>query len=337
MRERSFLRWRKWSRAGRRTMAGMKAAHLAPLLAGAMLLPSAVHAQSFRAYLATYGNDTNPCTVAAPCRLLPAALNAVASGGEIWMLDSGNFNQATVDISKSVSIVAVPGQTASIVAVNTAPAITVTTAGLKVALRNIVVASNAANPGTNGIVVTAISALIVDGCTFMNLPGHGIGLVPTAGGAASLAVSASFFRNNAGAAIDVRDGSVANISHSELAGNGDNILAIGTFAGTSTTVNVTDVSVSGGFRGVAATSSAPGANARAFVTRTTIHATSQGLASASGASFGSTLVAVSNSTVAGNAAGYFQSGGPSVVKSLGNNYIDDNGADTGALTPATVR
>jgi len=102
----------------------------------------------------------------------------------------------------------------------------------------------------------------------------------------------------------VRDGSVASISRSEFAGNGDNIVAVGSFAGASTTVNVTDVAISGGFRGVAATSSAPGAR---------------------------------SSTVAGNAFGYFQSGRPSVVKSLGNNYIDENGTDSGSLAGGSLR
>jgi hypothetical protein len=35
-----------------------------------------------------------PVHAAAPCRLLPAALAAVASGGEVWMLDSANYNTA---------------------------------------------------------------------------------------------------------------------------------------------------------------------------------------------------------------------------------------------------
>jgi hypothetical protein len=53
--------------------------------------------------------DTNNCTVGAPCRLLPAALAAVGSGGEIWILDSANYNTGPVTIGKSVSILAIPG------------------------------------------------------------------------------------------------------------------------------------------------------------------------------------------------------------------------------------
>src|SRR5258706_14278361 len=70
----------------------------------------------FRAYLASSGNDANPCTLTQPCRLLPAALTAVADGGEIWMLDSANYNAAQVNITKSVSILAIPGAVGSVVA-----------------------------------------------------------------------------------------------------------------------------------------------------------------------------------------------------------------------------
>ena len=38
------------------------------------LLSTTAQAQLFRSYLSSTGNDANPCTVQAPCRLLPAAL-----------------------------------------------------------------------------------------------------------------------------------------------------------------------------------------------------------------------------------------------------------------------
>ena len=91
-------------------------------LSTTLFLSATAQAQLFRAYLASVGNDANPCTLAAPCRLLPAALTAVASGGEIWMLDSANYNSGTVTIGKSASILAVPGAVGSIVALNGGPA-----------------------------------------------------------------------------------------------------------------------------------------------------------------------------------------------------------------------
>ena len=94
-------------------------------LLATLLLSTTANAQLFRTYVASDGNDANPCTLPAPCRLLPAALTAVASGGEIWMLDSANYNTATVTIGKSVSILAVPGAVGSVVAIG-GPAISIT-------------------------------------------------------------------------------------------------------------------------------------------------------------------------------------------------------------------
>jgi hypothetical protein len=124
------------------------------------------HAQVFRAYVASYGSDANPCTVTQPCRLIPAALNAAVDGGEIWILDSANFNAGTVNITKSINILAVPGQVGSIVSTASAPAITISAANAKVRLRNLSIVDNANNHGTDGIVMTAGISLTVDDCTF---------------------------------------------------------------------------------------------------------------------------------------------------------------------------
>src|SRR5258706_4819435 len=89
----------------------------ATALVSMMMLCTAPQAAGlFRAYLASDGNDANPCTLTLPCRLLPAALTAVADGGEVWMLDSANYNAAQVNITKSVSILAVTGAPGSLVA-----------------------------------------------------------------------------------------------------------------------------------------------------------------------------------------------------------------------------
>jgi hypothetical protein len=51
------------------------------VLFAATAVPAATYAQSFRAYLSSTGSDTHPCTVSQPCRLLPAALNAIELNG----------------------------------------------------------------------------------------------------------------------------------------------------------------------------------------------------------------------------------------------------------------
>jgi hypothetical protein len=57
-----------------------------------------------------------------------------ADGGEIWMLDSANYNTGPVAITKSVTILAVPGALGSVLATG-GNAIDIATAGVKVALR----------------------------------------------------------------------------------------------------------------------------------------------------------------------------------------------------------
>jgi hypothetical protein len=119
-------------------MIPRKALHGAFAFVAALFLSAAAHAQLFRAYLDPSGSDANPCTLAQPCRLLPAALTAVASGGEIWMLDSGNYNTGPVAVTKSVTILAVPGALGSVVALG-GDAFVIATPGVKVALRNLVI------------------------------------------------------------------------------------------------------------------------------------------------------------------------------------------------------
>lgn len=119
---------------------------------------SCAHAGLFRTYLSLNGNDANPCTVQLPCRLLPAALAAVNDGGEIWMIDSANFNTAPVNITKSVKILAIPGQMGSIVG-NGGDAIDINTSG-DVTLRNLQILNFSG--GVDGINIANASAVHVE-------------------------------------------------------------------------------------------------------------------------------------------------------------------------------
>ncbi len=71
------------------------------VLAVTLLVCATADSQLFPAYLAANGNDANPCMPRAPCRLLPAAVNAVASGREIRLLDSAQYDTATVGVTDS--------------------------------------------------------------------------------------------------------------------------------------------------------------------------------------------------------------------------------------------
>lgn len=296
------------------------------------LLPLAAHAQAFRTYLASYGADTNPCSVEQPCRLLPAALDKVLDGGEVWMLDSANYNAGTVEITKSVSILAVPGQIGSVAAVAGAPAIDISTAGVKVALRNIVIPNNANRPGTDGILMTNGARLSVEDSLFANIVGNGITLTGTT---ADVHVKNTVMRNVQHFAISAENGPSVDIDHSQFIGT------FGLFASSSTAsatiMNLTDSVISGGAgEGIFVTASVAGAVVMGTVTRSTITRTSVGLDCETGG-VGTATLYVTSSTVTANEYGFNQLG-TCALRTLGNNFIGGNSlADIGSLTAQALR
>jgi hypothetical protein len=209
--------------------------YLAVFTAAVALAPFAASAQVFRAYLTLDGNDANPCTVAAPCRLLPAALAAVSDGGEIWMLDSGNYNIGPVAIAKSVKILAVPGALGSVVALG-GDAIDIGTAGAKVTLRNLNIAPfSAASASFTGVRMTNGAALALENVRVLDFAtGRGV-WVSTA---AKVSVLDSVFRNYSTGLV-LAEGAQGNVSGStfELGANaGINVST--TLAGVSTLATI---------------------------------------------------------------------------------------------------
>ena len=295
-------------------------------IAATLLLSLTANAQLFRAYLASDGNDANPCTLPAPCRLLPTALNAVASGGEIWMLDSANYNTSTVTVGKSVSILAVPGAVGSVLAIG-GPAISITAAGLTVALRNLVIVPLAGGGGTNGVSMTAASTLAIEDSLFANLPSDGVRAV----GAGTVKIASTTLRNILGYAVSAENGTNVSISGSKMLGNGSGGVRSLSSAAATTTAVVSDSIVSGGQEGIYALSYVAGATARIFVTRCTIENINYALDSET-LGVGSAQISVSNSMIAKNNYAWYQNGIGSVLESSGNNHIRGNANNFGTLT-----
>jgi hypothetical protein len=308
---------------------------LAALLVSFLLPALPAHAL-FRAYLSVGGNDANPCTVQMPCRLLPAALAAVSDGGEIWMVDSANYNTATVSVTKSVSILAVPGQVASLVSTGGGPALTINTAGVTVALRNLVFVPVAgASAGNGGVSMGDGALLSVEGCLFANLAGHGIDV---GNSAAHVRVGNTVFRNLAsGAAVYVANGPNVDVSSSRLVDVYGGLVVTNNAAATLTALAVTDVVIAGGTEGISAISTGSTSVSSATVTRTTIQGTGEALHAeiASGLAAG---IIISYSTVSSSATrDIFVSGGLGAsILSMKNNYIESSGSDVGSITPGTM-
>lgn len=290
----------------------------------------AAQAQLFRAYLSPTGIDTNPCTLQQPCRLLPAALAAVASGGEVWITGSANYNTGTVNIGKSVSIIAVPGVVGSFVTLGGGPALRVDTPDLRIALRNVVVTQLAGGGGTNGIEVAAASQVQVDRGLIANVPQSG--LVASNGGLARIVDS--IVRNNGAWGVAVSDGGNVSVSTTQLMGNtlgGISTQATVSTGSTGARAMVTDSLISGGQDGAWARSSGDGVS-RITVTRSTIDRTGTAV-TGSGTGSGPAYVVLSRSMIVNNGIPWKVEGGNGSVLTNSNNHITNNGAGVGTLTP----
>lgn len=111
------------------------------LAASFLVMFSAISAQALtsRAFVSSTGNDANTatnCAQSAPCRTFASAITVVSVGGELVALDSTGYGPVT--ITQSITIAAVPGATAFIIAATGTTAITVNPgAGAVVTLRNL--------------------------------------------------------------------------------------------------------------------------------------------------------------------------------------------------------
>ncbi len=308
-----------------------KSNSLCMTLAASLLFCPTAHAQLFRAYLAPNGSDANPCTLQAPCRLLPAALNAVANGGQIWMQGSANYNTETVTIGKSVSILAVPGVVGSIVAQNGGPAISITAAGLEIALRNVVIGPVAGvAPGTHGVLMTGNSLLTIESSLIANLPQDGVRI----SGAGEAKIANTTLRNNGTWAIQLLDGATVDVSASQMLENGSGGVRAGGTSGT-TTASVSDSIIIGGFGGVRAAAEVAAAKAIVSVTRSTILHTSYALDTVNS---GTNTVSAGGNLIAYNSNAWYRTpSGVATVYTAGNNQFNANAGSFGTMTPLALQ
>jgi hypothetical protein len=301
------------------------------LLGLALLACGTAHAQLFRAYLASDGLDSNPCTLPAPCRLLPAALAAVADGGEIWMLDSANFNTSQVNVAKSVAILAIPGAVGSVIATAGGDAININAAGVSVALRNLVVVPIPGAGGINGIVMNDGARLSVENSTIYNFSaGHAIRVTAPA----TVRVVDTLIRDNS-FGIWLQGGATGDISGTKILGHSNFGLRVnGNLPGIVSTAAVSDSILTGNFYGMSAYADNASATSRISVMRSTMTNNQVGARSESFA--GTVVVTVGNSMVTGNGKAFSQVGAGATLESLGNNMLRQNtGSDEGTVTPVS--
>jgi hypothetical protein len=133
-----------------------------------------------RVFVASYGNDSNPCTFGSPCKTFQRAMSAVAPGGEITAIDSAGFGPIT--ITQSVTLTSPNGNEAGIVPVAGGNAVTVNAGPSDaIVLRGLTI--NGSGASYNGIIFNSGGSLTVVDCVVENFvqnagsPGTGNGIL----------------------------------------------------------------------------------------------------------------------------------------------------------------
>jgi hypothetical protein len=75
-------------------------------LCAVLMLSTTAEAQGLVRYVSATGSNANPCTRTLPCRTLQAGVDAAPAGGEVQVLDSGEYGP-TLTITKSITVSAI--------------------------------------------------------------------------------------------------------------------------------------------------------------------------------------------------------------------------------------
>jgi len=333
-------------------MKCLYATRLACTALAVLVISSPAHA-IFRAYLASDGSDANPCTLQQPCRLLPAALAAVDAGGEIWMLDSANFNTGQVEIVKSVSILAIPGALGSIVATGGGNGLNIATAGIKVSLRNLVVVQ--LGSGNYGVSYTNGTELAIAQCELANHPGSGGALYADAPGG-RLSIKDTLIRDankgvslagsvvatldrvrveNATTGIAVAAPARVSLNEGALLGNGQGLSAVGVGdTALAAQATISRSAISGNQVGVFLQSTAAPGKAHVTMTQSVVSYNSgAGIGLYQGTVGAYTALSLDGNVITHNQAGVMITSGTPTIFSRANNLLKQN--MEGDLMPAT--
>jgi len=298
----------------------------APLCLAAIALDAQATAQ--RTFVASYGVDSNPCTLVSPCRSFGVAIGQTTAGGEVVVLDSAGYGPVT--ITQAVTIGAPPGIYAG-VSVTSGTGVTVNPgAAAKVTLRGLTVNGLG---GATGIQLQSAAALYLDQMNVGGFAGGGaIGLntatgatssalfikdsafhdnatglkTATTGGTLTLGIERTMFERNAIGA-DIQGTTLGTIRSSTFAAGGTGISVGSAGSGRAVKLDLRDCTVGD--------NSGPGIVATAAASPTTV-----------------TLV---SSLLSGNGTGIQAAGSGNVVLAFGNSILR-NGLGISATSAASI-
>ena len=189
---------------------------MAAAVASALLFlgSSSGWAAAQRSFVASYGSDGNPCTLAQPCRAFAAAIGQTTDGGEVIVLDSAGYGPVT--IAKSVSIISPSGVYAGIsVSTSAVVGVDINGAGAEVTLRGLSITGQG---GLWGIAFEQGSGLTIEGCEIAGMDSIGV-LLKAANSRALIRDTAIRNSGFAVVATQTSGGASVAISNSTMTGN----------------------------------------------------------------------------------------------------------------------
>jgi hypothetical protein len=314
-----------------------------------LLSQSSPASAAHRTFVASSGDDANPCTRLQPCRTFAHALTQTDAGGEIDAIDTGAGDGppggfGPVTITKSVTIDGGASR-AGILGLNNGIVIDVSPTA-RVTLRNLSLDGKAF--ATNGISITEGSLLRIENCIIANFSGWGIAVRPHANLDMTVHVSNTTVIGNGfsgntlssdGGGIKIAPQAAAWVrvflDGVRVANNRDGIFADGSQFGNQPgyfikLVAQDTASVGNSMSGFTATSTATVSPTQVFLERVLAAENGDAGVRANGAASG---VIVGNSTIWLNQVGVasVNQGGIGTYK---NNQINGNGTNGTPLPPA---
>jgi pro-kumamolisin-like protein/List-Bact-rpt repeat protein len=286
---------------------------------------------------ASLGSDANPCTRQSPCLTFAAALGQTNAGGEIDVLDPGDFGPVT--ITKAVSIAYGADSVAGTIP-NPGTSGIVISAGTNdpINLRGLIFDGVNAS-GTSGVVFLSGARLYVENCAFLDFTTSGITFSPGAGSANTTQVvvqDTTILNNATGLLIKPTGGIAANAELRQLRidhNTGEGLRIDGTGGSGAIKATLADSTASSNASNGIDAVSGPG-NASVDVMRIVAAANGSAGIASNQSGGGTASVTVGSAVLYANAIGIQAAGGASLL-TYGNNQVTgnvSNGSFTGTAS-----
>ena len=182
----------------------MKNAAILALLSCAMALTTAAYSQT---WVSNSGSDSNPCTMAAPCRTFAYAVAQTPAWGQLGVLNAGDYGPVT--ITQAIRIDG--GGFASNFVTGSLGIEVNTPSGSVVQLHNL--SLHGANGSETGIEFNGVGGLDIDN---VQLTGFGIGIDVTSTSSQNLVVKDTTIENIAYYGICIGGPSATNLASAEI-------------------------------------------------------------------------------------------------------------------------